>query len=101
MVSVTYSARIRATFLVIPDSVADPRLFLQAVAHPERFIPVPTFLAGLSSLTLYILERMNCGHIGHWPARTCDISYSERALVTCRWLQHVRVNAPATPEHQV
>tara|TARA_R110000868_G_scaffold166938_2_gene401155 strand:- start:635 stop:907 length:273 start_codon:yes stop_codon:yes gene_type:complete len=36
-------------------SVADPRLFLQAVAHPERFILEPTFLAGLSSLTLFIL----------------------------------------------
>lgn len=29
----------RGTFRVTLDSVADPRLFLQAVAHPELIIP--------------------------------------------------------------
>ncbi|HDZ39785.1 MAG TPA: hypothetical protein ENH62_16175 [Marinobacter sp.] len=58
--------------------MADPRLFLQAAAHPERFILEPTFRAGLSSLTLLILARVNSERIGHRLAGACDISYSER-----------------------
>ena len=85
---------------MIPDSVANPRLFLQAIAHPERFFPEPTFLAGLSSLTLLILVRVNSGHIGDWLAGTCDISYSEREPVSHCQVQHIIVNAPATPKHQ-
>lgn len=82
--TVACSARARTTFHVILGSVADPRLFLQATAHPERFIHVPTFLAGLSSLTLTILAWMNSGHMGYWLSGVCDISYTERTLLTSR-----------------
>lgn len=52
------------TFHVIPDSVADPRLILQATAHPERFILGAGILAGLSSLTLSIIEGVKLWDIG-------------------------------------
>ena len=54
----------RVTFHVIPNSVADPRLILQATAHPEHFILGAGILAGLSSLTLLIIERVNLWDIG-------------------------------------
>ncbi|MGO1692221.1 MAG: hypothetical protein ACTHY7_04295 [Marinobacter sp.] len=58
------SARAGATFHVIPDSVADPRLILQAAAHPEHFILDAGILAGLSSLTLLIIEGVKLWDIG-------------------------------------
>lgn len=49
-----------------PDSVTDPRLILQATARPERFLLDAGILAGLSSLTLSIIDRANSGSIGDW-----------------------------------
>lgn len=83
------------TVRVIRNSVADPCLFRQAAHHPERVVRVvipvalilwatpvrgvlirePTFLAGLSSLTLTILLGLRFGNMGYSRDDLCDMSH--------------------------